>query len=66
MTPSPKGRQTSKVVATKPGCAPLKSAYEQSVQSGPKTWDEVEPAFLEAMESFDHNIATGVADMGDL
>ena len=54
------------MVATKPGCAPLKSAYEQAVHAGPKTWGEVETAFLEAMESFDQNIATGVADMGDL
>lgn len=61
-----KPRTTSKTVATKPGCAPLKAAYDQAVKSSPKTWEEVEGGFLRAMEAFDANIARGAADMGDL
>jgi hypothetical protein len=59
-------RTTSKTVATKPGCAPLKSAYENAVRLGARIWDEVEDDFLRAMETFDSNIATGLADMADL
>jgi len=66
MAASAKPRSISKVVATKPGCAPLKEAYERAVALGPKTWAEVEDGFLRAMERFDQNIATGVADMADL
>jgi len=32
----------------------------------PRTWNEVEEAFLRAMESFDDNVASGLADIGDL
>jgi hypothetical protein len=66
MTESAKARATSNTVATKPGCAPLKSAYEKATLARPKTWDEVEGHFLEAMEGFDANVASGRADMGDL
>lgn len=67
MTPLPsKPRKLSNVVATKPGCAPLKAAYEQAVASKPKSWETIEPFFLRAMEGFDENVATGVADIGDL
>jgi hypothetical protein len=66
MAASAKPRTTSKTVATKPGCAPLKAAYDLAVKSAPKTWDEVEDSFLRGMERFDANIAAGVADMGDL
>jgi len=44
----------------------LKQAYERAVALKPKTWGEVEEGFLRAMEGFDQNVATGVADMGDL
>jgi len=66
MAGSAKPRTTSKTVATKPGCAPLKVAYESAVRARPKTWEEVEGQFLQAMAKFDANIAKGVADMGDL
>lgn len=66
MVPSAKPRSTSSVVATKPGCVPLKAAYERAVALKPKTWAEVEDSFLRGMEGFDQNIATGVADMADL
>jgi hypothetical protein len=59
-------RTTSHVVATKPGCAPLRDAYRRLVAARPKTWAEVEEEFLRGMEGFDRNVATGVADMGDL
>src|SRR6266545_8221551 len=61
-----KTRTTSTLVATKPGCAPLKAAYAEAVARKPKTWAEVEDSFLRAMEGFDQNIVAGVADMGDL
>ncbi|MGE0353851.1 MAG: hypothetical protein AB7I33_08975 [Gemmatimonadales bacterium] len=53
-------------MATKPGCASLQAAYQQATELKPKTWNEVQALFLKAMEAFDHNVATGVADMGDL
>src|SRR5579864_6372833 len=61
-----KPRTTSKTVATKPGCAPLRAAYQRAVALGPGTWNEIEADFLRAMEEFDANIADGSADMGDL
>jgi len=66
MPPSAKPRITSNVVATKPGCAPLKLAYDQAVTRAPKTWVEVQDIFLRGMEGFDQNVASGAADMGDL
>lgn len=59
-------RSTSALVATKPGCAPLKAAYQQAVGLTPKTWSQVEDLFLRGMEGFDRNVASGLADMGDL
>src|SRR4051812_16226946 len=40
--------------------------YEAAVAKKPRTWQEIEEPFLRAMEAFDANVATGVADMGDL
>lgn len=40
--------------------------YEAAVVAKPKTWGEIEEPFLRAMEQFDANVASGVADMGDL
>jgi hypothetical protein len=59
-------RTTSKVVATKVGCIPLRDAYAKAVDAGPKTWESVEDLFLRGMEGFDENVANGIADMGDL
>jgi len=66
--PSPKSkpRKLSNVVATKPGCAPLKAAYEAAVAIKPKSWHQVEELFLRGMEGFDANVASGLADTGDL
>jgi len=66
MKTSTRTRNLSNVVATSPGCAPLKEAYHRAAAAGPKTWNEVEDSFLRAMERFDANIAEGTADMGDL
>ncbi|MCI0450781.1 MAG: hypothetical protein L0Z51_00135 [Candidatus Latescibacteria bacterium] len=66
MKSTTKVRGTSKIVATSPGCAPLKLAYERAVAAKPKTWEEVEHEFLRGMEAFDLNIASGRANMGDL
>jgi hypothetical protein len=59
-------RSKSQLVATKPGCVPLKGAYERAEALKPKTWAEIEDAFLRGMEGFDQNVVSGVADMGDL
>jgi len=64
--PSSKRRSTSTVVATKPACAPLRDMYAAAEESLPKTWNEVEGPFLRAMEAFDQNVASGLADIGDL
>ncbi len=59
-------RTTSLTVANKPGCAPLKAAYEQAVALKPKSWPDIQSLFLKAMEGFDQNVVSGIADMGDL
>ena len=67
MAPSAsKPRTTSRTVATKIGCAPLRAMYETAVEMRPKTWSQIEGDFLRAMQGFDANVASGVADMGDL
>jgi hypothetical protein len=59
-------RATSRLVASSPGCAPLKKAYQSARKLKPKSWSQVEDLFLRGMEGFDRNVATGVASMGDL
>lgn len=66
VAPAAKPRSTSRLVATKPGCIPLKEAYQRAIALNPKTWAEVQDVFLRGMEGFDRNIASGIADMGDL
>jgi hypothetical protein len=61
-----KVRTTSQVVATKLGCEPLREMYAAAVAARPRTWNEIEDAFVRAMEGFDRNVASGVADIGDL
>lgn len=61
-----KVRSTSVVVATKPGCVPLKEMYAAAVAAQPRSWNEVEAGFVAAMEGFDRNVADGLADTGDL
>jgi hypothetical protein len=58
-------RSTSRVVARKPACVPLLQMYQDAEQSRPRTWAEVEPSFVAAMEAFDRNVASGLADQGD-
>lgn len=59
-------RSISTVVATKPGCVPLREMYASAVAAGPRSWNEVEDGFVAAMQAFDRNVVTGLADMGDL
>jgi hypothetical protein len=66
MSADARPRKTSTIVATKPGCAPLKHAYETAAGLTPRSWDEVQELFLRAMERFDLNVANGVAEMGEL
>lgn len=61
-----KARATSKLVATKPACAPLLRMYQTAVLARPKSWEQVEDDFVRAMEAFDANVAAGTASMGDL
>jgi hypothetical protein len=64
--PVAKVRTTSTVVATKPACVPLKEMYAAAVATNPRSWNEVQSGFVAAMEAFDENVASGVADTGDL
>ncbi|MDQ3691407.1 MAG: hypothetical protein M3406_15540, partial [Chloroflexota bacterium] len=64
--PTVKVRSTSTVVANKPGCVPLKAMYAAAVAARPRSWNEVEDGFVAAMEGFDRNVASGLADTGDL
>ena len=64
--PTSKPRSTSQVVATKPACLPLLAMYQAAVAARPRSWAQVEDDFVRAMEAFDANVATGVADIGDL
>ena len=61
-----KPRSTSQIVANRPSCASLLRMYEAAVLARPRTWSEIEDAFVHAMEEFDANVAAGIADMGDL
>lgn len=61
-----KVRSTSKLVATKPACAPLFAMYQAAEVARPRSWTEIEDAFVAAMSAFDANVASGVADIGDL
>ena len=61
-----KPRSTSTLVATKAACAPLLRMYRVAEAMRPRTWGEVEDDFIRAMEEFDANVASGVADIGDL
>jgi hypothetical protein len=58
-------RRTSKRVAESLACEPLREMYENAVQASPASWDQVEDGFLRAMERFDANVASGLADQGD-
>src|SRR5688572_2834287 len=64
--PTAKLRATSVVVATKPGCAPLKEMYAQALAAKPRSWNEAEEGYVAAMQAFDRNAASGLADMADL
>jgi hypothetical protein len=59
-------RSISQVVCNSPGCLPLKAAYDQAVTLKPKSWTDIQDLFLTAMARFDQNVASGVANMGDL
>jgi hypothetical protein len=59
-------RRTSRRVATSPGCVPLREAYDAAVDRSPRTWGEVEDLFLAAMEAFDENVASSLANQGDI
>ncbi|MGH7656076.1 MAG: hypothetical protein ACREN6_15590 [Gemmatimonadaceae bacterium] len=65
-SPDAKPRKLSTLVATKPGCAPLKAAYAAAEAAKAKSWPQVEDIFLRGMEGFDANVASGLADTGDL
>jgi hypothetical protein len=39
--------------------------YASAVEAAPTSWDQVEDPFLRAMELFDANVSSGLADQGD-
>lgn len=59
-------RKTSNRVATSPACEPLRVMYDAAVASTPTSWDQVEDDLLRAMEGFDSNVVSGLADQGDI
>lgn len=59
-------RTLSQKVATSPGCAPLKAAYDFAAEVAPKAWSDVQDFFLRGMEGLDANLVSGLADIGDL
>ncbi len=63
--PTTPPRRTSRLVATSPGCAPLRRMYEAAEASRSRRWTDVEPDFLRAMWEFDQNFAAGLATQGD-
>lgn len=65
-TDATKLRTTSRLVASAPGCLPLKEAYAHAEACTPKSWGEVQDIFLRGMEAFDENISKGIANIGDL
>ena len=65
-TQTSKARSTSRVVASSPPCEPLLRMYRAAESAHPRTWGEIEDPFVRAMEEFDANVASGIADIGDL
>lgn len=54
----------SKTLSSNPACAPLRDMLTAAHQQSPKSWLNVEEAFLRAMEKFDDFVANGTADDG--
>jgi hypothetical protein len=63
--PAVRPRRTSEIVATRPGCRPLKEMYDEAVAMRAQTFSQVEPMFLQAMSEFDYNLAKTVEGAGD-
>ncbi len=54
----------SRTLSSAPACAPLREMLTLAHESRPKSWLNVEDAFLRAMEQFDDLVADGTADAG--
>lgn len=54
----------SKTLSSNLACAPLRDMLTAAHQWSPKSWLNVEDAFLRAMEQFDDFVADGTADAG--
>lgn len=63
--PKARPRKTSDVVRTRPGCRPLREAYDWAVANQVTSWNQVEPQFLTAMSAFDTTLADTLAGPGD-
>ena len=51
---------------TSPRCSPFVPVFQEAVQRGYGSWEQVEDAFLKAMEAFDTSVAaTAGADLND-
>lgn len=53
-----------RTLSSDPACAPLRDMLSAVHPTGPKSWLNVEDAFLRAMEQFDDRVVDGTADAG--
>ena len=63
-SPRPPYVVKSRTLSSNPACAALRDMLIVAHQIGPKSWLNVEDAFLRAMEQFDDRVADGTADAG--
>ena len=59
-------RKTSDLVASRPGCLPLKELYDEAEATDVGTWNQVEAGFLEAIGAFDRNLVEGKMGIAEL
>ena len=66
-SPQPKvrPRKTSDIVASRPGCRPLREMYAEAVQMKAQSFSQVEGLFLEAMSEFDYTLARTIEGPDD-
>lgn len=58
-------RKTSEIVATRPGCKPLREMYAEAVEMRAQSFSQIEPMFLEAMSEFDYTLAKTIEGPDD-
>jgi hypothetical protein len=63
--PNVRPRKTSEIVATRPGCKPLREMYAEAVKLKAQTFSQIEDLFLEAMSEFDYTLAKTIEGPDD-